>query len=165
MGAIEMFVTKSSGYKDTYEYQQIMSNMGSLKGVAEDQANEEEARSLALRLLIHYTGDIHQPLHATSRVDHEYTKGDRGGNSFRLPSKEGASNLHAVYDSIFYEYTGFPNLPLNDADWSQYGSISDKLVSKYPESSLANTKDLSFVDWAKESFGISESFVYGEINH
>jgi len=33
---------------------------------------EEEVRSMALRLLIHYVGDVHQPLHAASRVNHEY---------------------------------------------------------------------------------------------
>ena len=42
--------------------------------------SDEERLSYALRLLIHYIGDIHQPLHAISRVDSKYPKGDAGGN-------------------------------------------------------------------------------------
>jgi len=45
---------------------------------------EKNGMSTAMRLLIHYCGDIHQPLHATSRVDHEYPKGDFGGNTFKI---------------------------------------------------------------------------------
>jgi hypothetical protein len=63
---------------------------------------EADAISTALRLLMHYTGDIHQPLHATSRVDSNYPAGDRGGNSFKLPSIDGAKNLHSVWDSVVY---------------------------------------------------------------
>ena len=71
-------------------------------------SNEDEAKSFALRLLIHYVGDIHQPLHATSRVDENYPSGDRGGNLFTLPSKKTAKNLHAVWDSLIYLYTEEP---------------------------------------------------------
>lgn len=63
---------------------------------------EEDGLSTAVRFLIHYTGDIHQPLHATSRVDHKFPKGDRGGNSVSLPSVSGAKNLHSVWDSVVY---------------------------------------------------------------
>jgi len=82
----------------------------------------EDGLSTAMRLLIHYVGDIHQPLHATSRVDHEHPKGDRGGNDFPIPSKEGAKNLHSVWDSVIYEFTGYENLPFSAADWESNGA-------------------------------------------
>ena len=85
---------------------------------------EAEARSFALRLVIHYVGDIHQPLHAVAEVNSEYPSGDRGGNDEKLPSKDGANNLHAVWDSVAYEYTGRPNLPLSSSDWSWYTQTS-----------------------------------------
>jgi hypothetical protein len=47
---------------------------------------EADALSTGMRLLMHYVGDIHQPLHATSRVDPKYPSGDRGGNDFPVPS-------------------------------------------------------------------------------
>ena len=72
--------------------------------------DEKDQRSFALRLIIHYAGDIHQPLHAVAEVDNEYPKGDKGGNSEWIPNIDGVGNLHSVWDSVIYEYTGYPNL-------------------------------------------------------
>ena len=58
----------------TIAYQTIMKHVGS----------EEEGKSLALRLLIHYYGDIHQPLHNVDRYTKEFPNGDKGGNEFEL---------------------------------------------------------------------------------
>ena len=49
-------------------------------------------RLLALKFLIHFMGDLHQPLHA---ADHH----DRGGNCIGLSPPQGAqNNLHAYWD-------------------------------------------------------------------
>jgi nuclease S1 len=49
-------------------------------------------RLLALKFLIHFMGDLHQPLHA---ADHH----DRGGNCIILSPPQGAANnLHAYWD-------------------------------------------------------------------
>jgi hypothetical protein len=64
----------------------------------------DEARSFALRLIIHLVGDIHQPLHCSNRVTKESPTGDKGGNDFHLPSHYGNSDLHAVWDTLIYEY-------------------------------------------------------------
>lgn len=95
------WLTNANGYKDSFVYQTMMSKV---------KGGEENARSYALRLLIHYIGDIHQPLHACARVDTKYPKGDAGGNLFHVPSKENAKNLHAVWDSGVYAYAGNPKL-------------------------------------------------------
>lgn len=72
--------------------------------------NEDDGKSFALRLLIHYIGDIHQPLHASSRVNPQYPKGDAGGNFFKVPTKNTAKNLHSVWDAGVYSYSNTPNL-------------------------------------------------------
>ena len=72
--------------------------------------SEDELKSYALRLLIHYIGDLHQPLHSTSRVNPQYPKGDAGGNFVKIPTKGGAKNLHSVWDSVIYEYTATPTM-------------------------------------------------------
>jgi S1/P1 Nuclease len=87
-------------YKTSYYYQQVVANF----------PTEAEARSFALRLVIHYVGDIHQPLHTTSQIDSEHKSGDEGGNFEKLPDICGASNLHSVWDSVAYSYCGFPEL-------------------------------------------------------
>jgi hypothetical protein len=58
-------------------------------------------RLLALKFLIHFVGDLHQPLHAS---DHH----DRGGNCIALsPSPDGGvSNLHAFWDITVVDALG-----------------------------------------------------------
>ena len=63
---------------------------------------ESDQRSFALRMLIHYVGDVHQPLHAAALVDSAYPSGDNGGTSEHIPSKDGVSSLHFVWDSVLY---------------------------------------------------------------
>lgn len=80
-----------------------------LKGAHDETTNGgaiswDLGNSFDLRLLIHYVGDIHQPLHAVSRYAKDFPTGDRGGNSFKITSKDGISNLHALWDSAVYLY-------------------------------------------------------------
>ena len=101
--AIGSWINKDDGYTNTFEYEQIQKN--GMKG-----HSEADGLSTAMRLILHYVGDIHQPLHATSRVNHEFPQGDRGGNSVPLPSVDGAKNLHSVWDSVVYSQTSDYNL-------------------------------------------------------
>lgn len=55
-------------------------------------------RVFALRVLIHVVGDLHQPLHAATRVSRAYPYGDAGGNHVSLPKNKIANNLHAYWD-------------------------------------------------------------------
>jgi hypothetical protein len=52
----------------------------------------DENRLLALKYVIHFVGDVHQPLHAGYGDD-------RGGNSYQLQAFMRGSNLHTVWDS------------------------------------------------------------------
>lgn len=120
---------------------------------------ESDQRSFALRLIIHYVGDISQPLHSTAEVDSNYPDGDRGGNDEHIPSKDGVSNLHSVWDSVLYSYTGYPDTPLDDSDWDWYTTEASSLASQYPISS-SEINAGNFSEWAQEGEQISESFVY-----
>jgi hypothetical protein len=91
-GIVDWF-NKENDYKNQFPYQ-IMS----------PKFEESVALSYAIRLLIHYVGDVHQPLHCVSRVNNEYPAGDRGGNSFPLPTHYSTKELHAVWDSAVYEF-------------------------------------------------------------
>jgi hypothetical protein len=92
----------SPGYQDSFVYTSVMNACNQ---------DEEKAKSYALRLLIHYLGDVHQPLHCISRVDSNYPAGDRGGNDFPLPSLYSINELHAVWDAVVYEYRVNDKLP------------------------------------------------------
>lgn len=56
-------------------------------------------KGIAFRILLHVVGDIHQPLHATSRVSQRYPEGDRGGNLVELSRNPVAKNLHSYWDN------------------------------------------------------------------
>ncbi len=78
------------------------------------------SRSFNMRLLIHYFGDIHQPLHSTSRFTADYPNGDQGGNLFKIaPSGlDGEiNNLHSVWDSVVYSYIDDQPQPLSEESW------------------------------------------------
>ena len=127
--------------------------------IADKFSYESDQRSFALRLIIHYAGDIAQPLHSTALVDSKYPSGDRGGNSEKIPSKSGASNLHAVWDSVLYKYTGRPKLPLSDSDWTWYTSEVAELAKTYPVDT-ATLHGSDFAAWANDSFVLAETLVY-----
>lgn len=85
-----------------------------LTQIKESFSDVNDQKSFALRLVIHYVGDIHQPLHAVSEVNSVYPKGDRGGNSEWIDGDVGGvQNLHGVWDSVVYEFTGYPTLVSN----------------------------------------------------
>ena len=112
-----------------------------------------------MRLLIHYAGDVHQPLHASTRINKNYPKGDRGGNDFPLPQAHTTDELHQVWDSILFEYEGYLDLPFSTSDWSDLSTTAAGLMKKYPiNATVAN--DLNPVHWAADSYKITEEFVY-----
>lgn len=57
-----------------------------------DSARSDADRRQALKFVVHFVGDIHQPLHAG------YAR-DRGGNEFRVQYLGHSTNLHSVWDS------------------------------------------------------------------
>lgn len=60
-------------------------------------------KSISLRNLIHFVGDIHQPLHCSSRYSELHKKGDYGGNRFLIKFYENKKidNLHYLWDHLF----------------------------------------------------------------
>jgi len=59
----------------------------------------DELKSYDLVWLLHLVGDIHQPLHATTRITQAHPKGDAGGNFVKLLG-DATSNLHSYWDDL-----------------------------------------------------------------
>ncbi|HEV2538403.1 MAG TPA: S1/P1 nuclease [Frateuria sp.] len=57
-----------------------------------DRHQSDEARREALKFVVHFVGDVHQPLHAGYRDD-------KGGNTYQVQFEGKGSNLHRVWDS------------------------------------------------------------------
>jgi len=111
LGNLTNFLTDTGDYKDSLYYKQIVEWFPTL----------QDQKSFALRLIIHYCGDIHQPLHTVAVVNSTYPKGDEGGNRELIPDIGGVINLHYVWDSVSYQYVGYADLPMNETMWNYYG--------------------------------------------
>jgi hypothetical protein len=108
-------------------------------------------------MVIHLVGDIHQPLHTVSVIDSTYVSGDHGGNNEKFPPICGVSTLHGVWDSIAYNYCGYPTLPLSSSDWEEYGINTASMAIDYP----SYDEDCNnFEQWALESYQLATSVVY-----
>ncbi len=55
-------------------------------------------KGFGLRVLLHVVGDLHQPLHAATRISARFPQGDRGGNLVKLGNNDVARNLHSYWD-------------------------------------------------------------------
>ena len=102
---------------DSFAFEEIMDHV----------LNEEEGRSIALRLLLHYYGDVHQPLHSASRYTSDLPEGDAGGNDFDLKYRLSADNLHALWDNVIYTYRKTIYRPFTNDSWAEFGEISSAL--------------------------------------
>jgi len=76
-----------------------------------------------MRLLIHYVGDISQPLHTLTRITEQFPKGDYGGNLFNISSPVGfkdVKELHALWDTAIYKQYKIDHIPFSEPDWEQF---------------------------------------------
>ena len=83
-----------SDYKTSLIYTHLMDEFGN---------DENVAKSYAIRLLIHYIGDMVQPFHCEIRYNTEFTSGDKGANLFLLKYHYNVDELHALWDQLLYD--------------------------------------------------------------
>jgi hypothetical protein len=135
LNALTEWLMDTGDYKTTPYYTQISSHF----------SDEQDQKSFALRLIIHYVGDLHQPLHTVAGISDKYPKGDAGGNFEHVPDTDnkGVTNLHAIWDSVSYSYTGFADLPMSSETWAYYGSEVENMAANFPVDP-ANVKDENF---------------------
>lgn len=103
MPALYQWLKGDANVSDSKPFQTIMSRVDA----------PGEGLSIALRLLMHYVGDIHQPFHSTTRYSPENPSGDLGGNRYTLKNRYGAKNLHAVWDKVIYKNKKNSRRPLS----------------------------------------------------
>jgi hypothetical protein len=97
--------------------------------------------------LEHLVGDVHQPLHATSRFTRNHPDGDAGGNLVVFCAKPCHDELHAYWDSLLGDG---PTIAQITATGKQL------LKSKKP----ARAAEADPAQWVNESFELAKSKVY-----
>jgi hypothetical protein len=107
---------------------------------------DPEERIVALKFLVHFVGDLHQPLHSAD--DH-----DRGGNDKRVSADTfRAGNLHHFWD------TEFVGLLETDAK-----SIAADLIRHIPKEQMQKWQAGKPADWAMETFYVAKAGAYGRL--
>lgn len=131
-----------------------------------DKTKSDADRAEALRFVIHFVGDIHQPLHATARDTDAEPDGDKGGNTFHIGTAsifEGMSrpphNLHALWDFGVGLFKGYQR-PLSAESKAKIDALAASLETKHPRASFANVEETDPEKWALESFEVSKAVVY-----
>lgn len=125
--------------------------------ILKDKNVDGAKRAEALRYVIHFVGDLHQPLHTV-------TNADEGGNCVpvkylrRNPREHNHSftpNLHSLWD------TAIPERDAEGADPAEYADTLDGLFAGEAEG--WQKAGIHLEDWVWEGFDLTESTVYGNL--
>ncbi len=115
-----------------------------------------EARREALMFLVHFVGDLHQPLHG-GRAE------DRGGNDIEVTFYGRESNLHRIWDSSILEAHDASPWPVKAERLHAAISGHDRiawLADFHDEDMLATAGR-----WAFESHALAEDYAYGLVEN
>lgn len=115
-------------------------------------------KAFFLRFLIHIVGDLHQPLHAASRVSKEYPLGDQGGNLYPIDYPP-YNNLHGLWDNgVGFFREGYVS---HRSRGKQIKRLANRIERDYPPSYFSEkAQDLNPQSWAAESFALARNSAY-----
>ena len=102
-----------------------------------------DQKTIALKFIIHFVGDLHQPMHI-SRAE------DKGGNTIQVRYDSKGTNLHSLWDSKLLEHQG--------TEYNQLATNCDVATAKEIKQWQAD----DMLVWIFESYQIS-SRLYAEI--
>lgn len=101
--------------------------------ILSDVNKSTDERGIALKLLIHFIADMHQPMHC-ARPD------DRGGNNIKVTWFGTPTNLHRVWDTNLIEYTKLSYTELAVFSTSAKGKEISAIATATPEQWLNESK-------------------------
>nr|AAF66482.1 3'-nucleotidase/nuclease [Crithidia luciliae] len=135
-----------------------------LQSALQSKSATSEIIAQSLALLIHFMGDIHQPLHNANEFSTEYPTSDLGGNKQTVIVDAAGTKmkLHAYWDSIAEGPSGsdMPR-PLSADDYADLNTFVDYLESTYAstltdaEKTLLNATTIS-----AETFDLAVEYAY-----
>lgn len=136
-------------------------------------STDQNARAQALRLIIHFVGDIHQPLHCTDRVSSALPGGDHGGNlvTIKIPGPNGnlqSINLHSYWDGGLESFPkGGPPPQYMPPALSTIPPAAAAATAGNPatDPAIKLNDPFNFSAWANESFSLAKSVAYNGMSN
>jgi hypothetical protein len=120
----------------------VIQKIADFRAAWRDPAVSPAARREALLFLVHFVGDVHQPLHCVNNDD-------RGGNDVPVSFAGTQTNLHALWDSGLLR-----DMPAEDR-------LFARLSAAITPDQVANWSKGTVEQWAGESFQAAQTTVYG----
>ena len=124
-----------------------LTQLAVFRAVLRDPNAAPQLKSYDLVWLMHIVGDLHQPLHATARFNHQSPEGDAGGNLVTACVSH-CGTLHSFWDGLL----GSQNQPNPNTVIS--------IANGLPAAPSALAADLMVEHWINESFSLAKQNVY-----
>jgi hypothetical protein len=118
--------------------QNIIQAMRLQERILRDISHSRDERAMALKFLVHFIADIHQPLHAG-------LASDRGGNLVRVQWFGDPTNLHTVWDTRLLEH--------QQLSYTEYVEFLDH--AEPPE--IAMWQASGYLVWMRESQALRDT--------
>ena len=94
--------------RDCKDDQCVVAAVEKYAAILKDKSQPRDKRREALIYLVHFVGDLHQPMHAAGgRIRNETTgemELDRGGNLVKIRFMGVETNLHSAWDSMLIDW-------------------------------------------------------------
>ncbi|MCX7313796.1 MAG: endonuclease, partial [Alphaproteobacteria bacterium] len=134
--------------RDCAEANCIVASIDRFTKVLGDRSSPATQRLEALKFVVHFVGDLHQPFHVADNHD-------RGGNEIAVTFAGRKTNLHAVWDTALLA-------PAIRGDERAYAlSLARSITAADAEA----WKSGSTVDWANDTHAFAVRTVYGALPH
>jgi len=108
---------------------------------------DNDAKTQALKFVIHFVGDLHQPLHVADN-------GDKGGNTRHVMFEGRPDNLHWVWDAGLLQH-----ITRNPA------SLAAELESRITPRDQAEWQKGSIESWVMEGHRLAQTVAYGDLSN
>ncbi len=128
----DAFVQAVKNMPQTNVYKALQDNVAALG----DTKSTASQKTEALKFIIHFVGDMHQPMHVSSAED-------KGGNTIQIRYDGKGTNLHSLWDSKLLEHGGLSDQQLA----AQYDHLTQQQITAWQKTPV--------IDWAWESYQYS----------
>lgn len=126
----------------------VVAKIEQFEATLADKRASQRDRLEALKFVVHFVGDLHQPLHASDN-------NDKGRNEVHVTFEGRHTNLHAVWDTYILEPA------VNDGE----RGYAQQLTSHITATDVARWQHGKPEDWANEAHQVAVSVIYGILQH
>ncbi len=121
----------------------VIAAIASMRARLQDNSLPADQRRESLMFLIHFIGDMHQPLHSSDN-------GDKGGNDVHIVFHSQPGNLHGMWDSGLLGRMG-----TEDELFARLSAASARRRKKFDKGTVS--------DWAEQAHKLAQQMVYGRL--